>query len=95
MNKPLQELIRLNLKINLNDFLKLEYADEARTQKVALSCRNAVSENSLKTKIASNYIRSGFLKFCDPAEARTQDPQIKSLLLYQLSYGVGIFWVGK
>src|SRR5690606_645643 len=24
----------------------------------------------------------------DPAEARTQDPQIKSLLLYQLSYGV-------
>ncbi len=26
--------------------------------------------------------------FCDPAEARTQDPQIKSLLLYQLSYEV-------
>lgn len=26
--------------------------------------------------------------FCDPAEDRTQDPQIKSLLLYQLSYGV-------
>jgi hypothetical protein len=25
---------------------------------------------------------------CDPAEARTLDPQIKSLLLYQLSYGV-------
>lgn len=24
----------------------------------------------------------------DPAEARTQGPQIKSLLLYQLSYGV-------
>lgn len=24
----------------------------------------------------------------DPAEARTQDPQIKSLLLYQLSYEV-------
>ena len=32
--------------------------------------------------------------FCDPAEARTQDPQIKSLLLYQLSYGVN-FWKGK
>ena len=29
------------------------------------------------------------LNFSDPAEARTQDPQIKSLLLYQLSYGVG------
>lgn len=27
----------------------------------------------------------------DPAEARTLDPQIKSLLLYQLSYGVGCF----
>ena len=26
----------------------------------------------------------------DPAEARTQDPQIKSLLLYQLSYGVKV-----
>ena len=25
---------------------------------------------------------------CDPARARTEDPQIKSLLLYQLSYGV-------
>jgi hypothetical protein len=25
---------------------------------------------------------------CDPAEDRTLDPQIKSLLLYQLSYGV-------
>ena len=29
--------------------------------------------------------------FCDPAEARTLDPQIKSLLLYQLSYGVIIY----
>lgn len=27
----------------------------------------------------------------DPAEVRTQDPQIKSLLLYQLSYGVGLY----
>ena len=36
------------------------------------------------------------LKYGDPAEARTQDPQIKSLLLYQLSYGVKfIFLVGK
>ena len=25
---------------------------------------------------------------CDPARARTEDPKIKSLLLYQLSYGV-------
>ncbi len=26
--------------------------------------------------------------FCDPGEARTLDPLIKSQLLYQLSYGV-------
>lgn len=26
--------------------------------------------------------------FCDPGEARTLDPMIKSHLLYQLSYGV-------
>lgn len=33
--------------------------------------------------------------FRDPAEARTQDPQIKSLLLYQLSYEVEFFAVGS
>ncbi len=27
--------------------------------------------------------------FCDPAGIRTQDPYIKSVLLYQLSYGIG------
>ena len=27
-------------------------------------------------------------KKCDPAEARTQDPNIKSVVLYQLSYGI-------
>jgi hypothetical protein len=26
---------------------------------------------------------------CDPAGIRTQDPYIKSVLLYQLSYGIG------
>ena len=26
--------------------------------------------------------------FCDPAGARTQDPNIKSVVLYQLSYGI-------
>lgn len=40
-------------------------------------------QNCQKTKIAFRR-----RLFCDPAEARTQDPQIKSLLLYQLSYGV-------
>ncbi len=28
--------------------------------------------------------------FCDPAGTRTQDPYIKSVLLYQLSYGIAI-----
>jgi methylglyoxal synthase len=32
------------------------------------------------------------LLFCDPGGGRTHDPQIKSLLLYQLSYEV-IFFV--
>jgi hypothetical protein len=27
--------------------------------------------------------------FCDPAGARTQDPNIKSVVLYQLSYRIG------
>ncbi len=26
--------------------------------------------------------------FCDPAGTRTQDPNIKSVMLYQLSYGI-------
>ena len=31
--------------------------------------------------------------FCDPGEARTLDPMIKSHLLYQLSYGVSFLFV--
>ena len=30
--------------------------------------------------------------FCDPAGIRTQDPYIKSVLLYQLSYGILFFY---
>jgi hypothetical protein len=29
---------------------------------------------------------------CDPAGIRTQDPYIKSVLLYQLSYGILLFF---
>ena len=32
--------------------------------------------------------RRGFLSSCDPAGARTQDPDIKSVVLYQLSYRI-------
>jgi hypothetical protein len=31
--------------------------------------------------------------FCDPAGIRTQDPYIKSVMLYQLSYGIKLFFV--
>jgi hypothetical protein len=33
--------------------------------------------------------------FCDPAGIRTQDPYIKSVMLYQLSYGIIFFWECK
>ena len=39
---------------------------------------------SLKNKKKS----ASLLTFCDPAGTRTQDPYIKSVLLYQLSYGI-------
>jgi hypothetical protein len=29
-----------------------------------------------------------FCAYCDPAGIRTQDPYIKSVMLYQLSYGI-------
>ena len=28
---------------------------------------------------------------CDPAGIRTQDPNIKSVMLYQLSYGINFY----
>ncbi len=33
--------------------------------------------------------------FCDPAGIRTQDPYIKSVLLYQLSYGIVVCATAK
>ena len=42
-----------------------------------------ILKSSLKTVSGVN-----FRLTCDPARARTEDPKIKSLLLYQLSYGV-------
>ena len=37
---------------------------------------------------------SGFWRFCDSAGIRTQDPYIKSVLLYQLSYGIDLYVSG-
>ncbi len=31
-------------------------------------------------------------QLCDPAGIRTQDPYIKSVLLYQLSYGIVLLY---
>ena len=36
----------------------------------------------------TNHLSIQVIGFCDPGEARTLDPLIKSQLLYQLSYGV-------
>ena len=33
------------------------------------------------------------IAFCDPAGIRTQDPYIKSVLLYQLSYGIVLLFL--
>lgn len=46
-----------------------------------------VSPRSLKTKKAKQICST----FCDPTGARTQDPIIKSDVLYQLSYRVFFF----
>lgn len=48
----------------------------------------AVVLQQIKKALNFKYLNSNIQRFCDPAEARTQDPQIKSLLLYQLSYEV-------
>src|SRR5690606_7098752 len=46
----------------------------------------------LDPKKAVPISRDGFLK-CDPGQVRTVDPLIKSQLLYQLSYGVRLFFL--
>ena len=38
--------------------------------------------------IKKTFCEEGF--FCDPAGTRTQGPYIKSVLLYQLSYGINM-----
>ena len=38
-----------------------------------------------KSRYKKSHPKGGF---CDPAGARTQDPNIKSVVLYQLSYGI-------
>ncbi len=51
-----------------------------------------------KTKPLLTWRLQGFIRFdiesCDPAGIRTQDHYIKSVMLYQLSYGIIPFFVG-
>ena len=51
---------------------------------------------TFKLKSLQRYDSEGFeemwLVICDPAGTRTQDPYIKSVLLYQLSYGINPFF---
>ena len=46
--------------------------------------KNVHRSNDMYIKKRGNY-RSGFLSFGDPHGARTHDPNIKSVVLYQLS----------
>lgn len=51
------------------------------------------STNRIKTRKATDLVTLKFLDFLyfrDPAGARTQDPIIKSDVLYLLSYGISL-----
>ena len=45
----------------------------------------------VKNKALEKYFKGFILVLRDPAGIRTQDPYIKSVLLYQLSYGILLF----
>jgi hypothetical protein len=51
-----------------------------------LTLRKQALGGSMQNKKAT--LRVAFLSCCDPAGIRTQDPYIKSVMLYQLSYGI-------
>ena len=50
---------------------------------------NYANQGSLTKKVGKK--KDLFEVFCDPAGIRTQGPYIKSVLLYQLSYGINRF----
>ena len=47
----------------------------------------ADNEKSHSSLLLSDF-SFGWAPICDPAGIRTQDPYIKSVMLYQLSYGI-------
>jgi|GEM_PF-2679647 hypothetical protein len=66
---------------NLNNFNKLTTAVQQKVSETGQRANLNIKSN-LKQK--SDEVSS----LCDPAGIRTQDPYIKSVLLYQLSYGI-------
>ena len=52
-----------------------------------------VNESLNNNNKKSPVFRQGFFIVCDPAGARTQDPLIKSQVLYQLSYEIAIIYL--
>lgn len=46
-----------------------------------------IKQKTLKTLRFEGLIQPAY-QACDPAGIRTQDPNIKSVMLYQLSYGI-------
>jgi hypothetical protein len=62
-----------------------KYVEKSISNKITLGlckfCANGKNEKGLNMPQALYFL-------CDPGGGRTHDPKIKSLLLYQLSYGV-------
>ena len=52
------------------------------------------SDGNDRYKLSSLCHHHSPINLCDPGAARTRDPYIKSVLLYQLSYGVASPFVG-
>ena len=61
--------------------------DTPQLQYYAPKRRLRITKNLRNTLYFRGFLHFDVL-FCDPGEARTLDPLIKSQLLYQLSYGV-------
>ena len=58
-----------------------------QTKKPQINSDSRKSKTRLKSKISAGFVWIWY-SICDPAGIRTQDPYIKSVMLYQLSYGI-------
>src|SRR5690554_1621276 len=76
------------LSWTLSAYLYLGYSSSNRLGWASLNYKVLLTVISLKTKKAPDFSEAS----SDPAGIRTQDPYIKSVLLYQLSYGIIIFY---